>query len=182
MAGQTRSAKRAATAQRILEAAREEFATQGFEGATIRAIGDRAGVHASLVMQHYGSKAALFAHAVQLPSDSQQVAADHLRDVLDVRVGELPPETRALVRSMLTVEEAGEAMREFLDERARNLAISLEGDDAGLRAALIVSSILGLTVAQHFLKLRAFEGFTPEQIAQAAHEAIMASSAPRETT
>jgi AcrR family transcriptional regulator len=178
MPGQTRSAKRAATAQRILEAAREEFAAHGFEGATIRAIGDRAGVHASLVMQHYGTKAALFGSAVQLPADSNDAVEEHLRDVLDVRVGELPPETRALVRSMLTVPEAGESMREYLDERARNLATSLEGEDAELRAALIVSSILGLTVAQHFLELHAFEGYTPEQIARAAHAAIMASSAP----
>jgi AcrR family transcriptional regulator len=173
MAGETRSAKRAATAQRILEAAREEFAAHGFEGATIRAIGDRAGVHASLVMQHYGTKAALFAVAGQLtPEDDAEAVTEHLREVLTVRVGELPPEMRVLVRSMLTVAEAGETMREFLDERATNLATSLEGDDAELRAAVIVSSILGLTITQHFLKLRAFEGHTPEQIAAAAHAAM----------
>lgn len=90
MTGKTRDAKRAETAQRILEAAQEEFALRGFEGATIRSIADRAGVHASLVMQHYGSKASLFTIAVQLPDDDQQAASDHLFDVLDVRMGELP--------------------------------------------------------------------------------------------
>lgn len=173
MASETRSAKRAATAQRILEAAREEFAAHGFEGATIRAIGDRAGVHASLVMQHYGTKAALFAVAGQLaPEDDAEAVTEHLREVLTVRVGELPPEMRVLVRSMLTVPEAGEAMRAFLDERVTNLAASIEGDDAELRAAVIVSSILGLTITQHFLELHAFEGHTPEQIAAAAHAAM----------
>jgi AcrR family transcriptional regulator len=169
MTGKTRDAKRAATARRILEAAQEEFALHGFKGATIRSIADRAGVHASLVMQHYGSKAALFAIAVQLPDDDHQAASDHLLDVLDVRMGELPPETRALVRSMLTVPEAEAAMREFLEERIDNLKGSFEGPDAELRAALTVSGILGLTIARHFLKLRAFEDIPRESLVNAAH-------------
>jgi Tetracyclin repressor-like, C-terminal domain len=120
-------------------------------------------------MQHYGTKAALFATAARLPSDDQRIATDHLLDVLDVRLGELPPETRALVRSMLTVPEAGASMREFLDERVENLARSFEGDDAELRALLVVSSILGLTIAQHFLKLTAFETVDRRALAEAAH-------------
>jgi AcrR family transcriptional regulator len=167
--GTTRDAKRAQTAQRILEAAREEFATHGFEGTTVRGIADRAGVHASLVMQHYGTKAALFAVAVQLPSENDQVAAEHLLDVLDLRLGELPPETRALVRSMLTTPEAEASMREFLDERVENLASSFEGDDAEVRALLAVTSILGLTIAQHFLKLNAFATVPREALVAAAH-------------
>ncbi|MET0423733.1 MAG: TetR family transcriptional regulator [Actinoplanes sp.] len=169
MTGTTRDAKRARTAQRILEAAREEFAAHGYKGTTVRGIAERAGVHASLVMQHYGSKSALFAVAAQLPSDDPQVAADHLLDVLDVRLGELPPETRALVRSMLTVPEAEASMREFLDERVGNLAGSFEGPDAELRALLVVSSILGLTIAQHFLKLSAFERADRAALTEAAH-------------
>src|ERR1700712_993531 len=117
-----RDGKRGGSAERILDAAREEFAQRGFEKTTIRAIGDRAGVHASLVMQHYGTKAALFAVAGQVaPEDDAEAVTEHLREVLTVRVGELPPEMRVLVRSMLTVPEAGEAMREFLDERVTNL-------------------------------------------------------------
>jgi AcrR family transcriptional regulator len=161
-------AKRAATAQRILEAARQHFADHGYEGATIRGIAAGAGVDASLVMQHYGSKAALFAVAVQLPPDDEQVATEHLLDVLGVRLGELPPETRALVRSMLTVPEAADSMREFLDERVENLARSLDGDDARLRALITVSGILGLTIAQHFLKLSAFEGASRDELLVAA--------------
>ncbi|MEO8906851.1 MAG: TetR family transcriptional regulator [Microbacteriaceae bacterium] len=168
MVALTRDAKRARTAQRILEAARDQFATLGYEGATIRGIAASAGVDASLVMQHYGSKAALFGSAVQLPTGTGKMASDHLLDVLGVRLGELPPETRALVRSMLTVPEAADAMREYLDERVENLARSIDGDDAKLRALLTVSGILGLTITQHFLKLRAFEGAAPEELLDAA--------------
>ena len=163
----TRDARRARTAQRILDAAREEFAAHGYKGATIRAIADRAGVHASLVMQHYGTKAALFATAAELPDSG--TTEDHLLDVLDMRLGELPPETRALVRSMLTVPEAEQSMREFLDERVANLTRSFPGDDAEVRALLAVCGILGLTIARHFLKLRAFEDLPRQDLVEAAH-------------
>jgi AcrR family transcriptional regulator len=172
MAETSRDVKRARTAQRILDAAREEFASRGFEGATIRGIAAAAGVDASLVMQHYGSKAALFNAAVQLPANNGNSAAEHLLDVLTVRLGELPPETSALVQSMLTVPEAGATMRAYLDERVDNLARSLDGDDARLRALLIVSGILGLTITQHFLKLRAFDDVSHDALVRAARNWI----------
>ncbi|KEZ78724.1 TetR/AcrR family transcriptional regulator [Salinisphaera hydrothermalis] len=165
----SRSARRARSAQRILEAAQAEFAEHGFDGATVRAIAKRAGVHASLVMQHYGTKANLFAVAVQLPWNDQNGATDHLLDVLNVRVRELPPETRALVRSMLTDPDSEASMRDFLNDRVANLSQSFEGADAELRALLAVSSILGLTITQHFLKLQAFEGVSEDRLVEAAH-------------
>ncbi|GLY80822.1 TetR/AcrR family transcriptional regulator [Actinoallomurus iriomotensis] len=161
----TRAARRAATAQRILEAAQTEFGEHGLEGATVRSIAQRAGVDPSLVIQHYGSKNDLFAIAIRLPRESTgDDVAGHLFDVLDVRLGELPPETRALVRSMLTAPEATEAMRDFLNERVANLARAGGGDDADLRAALTVSSILGLTIARHFLRLDALAEISGPQI------------------
>jgi hypothetical protein len=123
-------------------------------------------------MQHFGSKAALFNAAVQLPANSSNSAAEHLLEVLAVRLGELPPETSALVQSMLTVPEAGVAMRAYLDERVDNLARSLDGDDAHLRALMIVSGILGLTITQHFLKLRAFDDVSHEALLEAARSWI----------
>lgn len=168
MPGTTRDAKRADSARRILDAARAEFALHGFDGATVRGIAERAGVHASLVMQHYGSKAALFESAVELPRDDTGTAADHLAAVLDARLTELPPETRALMRSMLTTPEARDFMRNHLEERVENLTASLEGDDAEVRALLAVCGILGLTVARHFLELPAFDRVPPEALLRAA--------------
>jgi AcrR family transcriptional regulator len=144
---ESRAAKRAATAQRILDAARAEFGERGLEAATIRRIAQRANVDPSLVMQHYGSKAALFAVAIQLDDARPGEVEAHLHDVLDVRLAALPPETRALVRSMLTAPEAAEA---------------------DLRAALIVSSILGLTIARHFLELDAFASASDADIGRVA--------------
>jgi len=157
----TRAARRAATAQRILEAARAEFGERGLEGATIRAIAERAGVDPSLVLQHYGSKDDLFALAIQLPADTpnDDVLA-HLVDVLAVRLGAPPAETTALVRSMLTAPEATAAMKAFLDERVENLARTSRATDAELRAALTVCGLLGITIARHFLRLDALAEVT----------------------
>jgi len=164
----SRAARRAATAQRILDAARAEFGEHGLEATTIRRIAQRANVDPSLVMQHYGSKAALFNSAIQLGTAGPGEIEAHLRDVLDVRLAALPPETKALVRSMLTAPEATDSMRAFLDERVANLSRAIGGDDADLRAALIVSSILGLIVARHFLKLDALANASDADVARVA--------------
>lgn len=151
---QTRAERREATAARILEAAQEEFGALGAENATIRGIARRAGVDPSLVLQHYGSKQALFSLAVRPAEDltTEEVPA-HLAEVLKERMRELPPATRALMRSMLTSPEAAEVMRDYLEERTANLARTLPGEDADLRASVIVASILGVTIARHILQL-----------------------------
>ena len=176
----SRAARRAATAQRILDAARAEFGEHGLEGATIRAIARRANIDPSLVMQHYGSKAALFAVAIQLDEAGTGEIEAHLHDVLDVRLAALPPETTALVRSMLTAPEAAASMSEFLNERVANLSRAMGGDDADLRAALIVSSILGLTIARHFLKLDALTSASDADIARVARPWVTTGVDPAE--
>ena len=170
----SRAARRAATGARILNAARQEFGDRGFEAATVRGVARRAGIDPSLVLQHYGSKSALFTAAIQLPAGEPEEAADHLAEVLKVRAAALPPEMRALVRSMLTVPEASEAVRLHLDERIGNLAAGIGGRDAELRAAIAVSSILGLTVARHFLQLRGVSSATEDDLVRAASQALTA--------
>ena len=169
-----RAARRAATYARILDAARQEFGDRGFEATTVRDVARRAGVDPSLVLQHYGSKAALFTAAIRLPADSPGEAVDHLVEVIAVRAGPLPPEMRALVRSMLTAPEAAEALRGHLDERIANLAASIGGEDAELRAAVAVSSVLGLTVARHFLGLRAISDAADDILVRVAGQAVTA--------
>ena len=174
----SRAARRAATAQRILDAARAEFGEHGLEAATIRGIARRAQVDPSLVMQHYGSKAALFNSAIQLGEAGPGEIEAHLHDVLDVRLAALPPETKALVRSMLTAPEAAAQVSAFLNERAANLSRAMSGDDADLRAALTVSSILGLIIARHFLQLDAFARASDADIARVARPWVTTGAGP----
>jgi AcrR family transcriptional regulator len=167
--------------ERILEAARVEFAANGFDGATIRDIAARAGADPSLVMQHHGSKAALFGSAVQLDAFTPSQVETHLHEVVDERVAGLPPELHALVRSMLTVPEATAAMRDYLDERVANLARAMDGDDTEVRAAVTVCAILGLTVGRHFLHLQAFDDTTDGQLARVARTLMSPVADPRKS-
>jgi len=163
----TRAQRREATAEKILRAAQEEFGERGVDGATIRGIARRAGVDPSLVLQHYGSKQALFSLAVRPVGElGGGEVLDHLADVLEMRLRELPPATRALMRSMLTSEDAAAVMRAYLEERATVLAATSAREDARLRAELIVASILGITIARHFLGLPALAGAGGEEAAQ----------------
>jgi AcrR family transcriptional regulator len=164
--GLTRAEQRAATATRILDAAQVEFGLLGEDGATVRSIARRAGVDPSLVLQHYGSKQGLFALAVRPAAHmtSEDVPA-HLAEVLKIRLQDLPPATRALMRSMLTSPEAAAIMREYLQERTANLAGAMTGEDAELRAALAVSSILGITIARHFIDLPALRNADDDTVA-----------------
>jgi hypothetical protein len=59
-------------------------------------------------------------------------------------------------------------MSEFLNERVANLSRAMGGEEADLRAALIVSSILGLTIARHFLTLDALTRASDTDIALVA--------------
>ena len=54
------------TRDAILAAARERFAADGYERATIRAIAKDAGIDPSMVMRYYGNKEGLFAAAVSI--------------------------------------------------------------------------------------------------------------------
>ena len=76
---------------------------------------------------------------------------------------------------MLTVPEASEAVRLHLDERIGNLAAGIGGPDAELRAAIAVSSILGLTLARHFLRLRAVSSATDDDLVRVASRALTAA-------
>ena len=169
-----RATRRAESARRILEAARAEFADRGYDATTIRAVAARAGVDPSLVMQHHGSKAALFRSSVQLAAGAPDEAESHLHEVIDARIAGLPPELYALVKSMLTAPEATATMRDYLDERTASLAHAIDGPDAQARAALIVCGILGLTVGRHFLQLTAFDDIAESDLARVARAWVSA--------
>ena len=117
-AGPTTAPRRSdATRAAILRAARERFAADGYDRATIRAIAADARIDPSMVMRYYGSKEGLFAAAAEfdlrLPDlagvPPEQLGEPLVRHFLDRWEGD---ETlAALLRAAATNPGAAERMR-----------------------------------------------------------------------
>src|SRR2546428_7583606 len=71
------------TREKILAAARSQFAKSGFESATIRGIAAGAHVDPKLVLHYFESKEGIFQAAMDFPFDPAQAIPELLRPGLD---------------------------------------------------------------------------------------------------
>ncbi|MGW0551924.1 TetR/AcrR family transcriptional regulator [Streptomyces altiplanensis] len=152
-----------ATRAAILDAARERFAADGYERATIRAIARDAGIDPSMVMRYYGNKEGLFAAAsefdLRLPDLGD--AAGPGRQVGAVLVGhfldrwEEDEVLTALLRVGVTNAAGAERMRAVFREQLGPVvaAVGPHPEEAPERAALVASQILGMALARYVLRL-----------------------------
>lgn len=174
-----RSERRERTRQRILTAARELFGDRGFERTTIRAIAAGAQVDPALVIQHFGSKRSLFSEAASAaPGEALQGDAEGLMEFLlltiGMKIGDLPETSLTTMRSMLTDRESAEHARAVLDRQVEQIAAVITAEDAELRAALIVATILGLRIARQFLAVDVLRAHPAQQIAESLRFALAA--------
>ncbi|WP_322756227.1 TetR family transcriptional regulator [Frankia sp. Cas3] len=156
-----RAERRARTRAAILDAARTVFGDCGYQGTTIRAVAGRADVDPALVMQHFGSKEALFIAAAEielgvdaaLPGPIDDLGERLLHHLLE-RLEVAPEATMSMLRSMLTHDQAAEAVRTaMINKEANPLADMIIGDDTELRSRLVASMMIGLIVARYLLKI-----------------------------
>ena len=73
--GRGRRAAGSGTRDRILDAARAEFAERGYLAASVRAISRRAAVDPALVRHYFGAKSNLFAAANDIPAQPERLIA-----------------------------------------------------------------------------------------------------------
>lgn len=168
-----RDERRRRTETAILDAARELFATEGFERTTIRAVAASAGIDPALVMQHFGSKERLFAastrwsheHQTILAATSDSFAAAAITDLLAHYEGDDREAAVALMRSCLTHPTALATMRDqVMCERKEAVAAGLTGDDVELRAGLFAACMIGLGMARYLIKLEPVASASPEDL------------------
>ncbi|MET8004972.1 TetR/AcrR family transcriptional regulator [Nonomuraea glycinis] len=177
----SRAERRQRTERRILDTARELFAQRGFERTTIRAVAQAAEVDPALVMQYYGSKQRLFDAAVRVAEPPAGEAGpeeliEELLGSLDVKLGELPPASLAMMRSMLTHPEAAASARGVLGRQIERVGRSLPGERARLRAALMTMIMLGVAVGHQLLELDELRDVSPEDIARLLRPCLQALS------
>lgn len=158
---QPRTGKRSdSTRAAILAAARERFAADGYERATIRAIAADANIDPSMVMRYFGNKEKLFATAAEF----------------DLRLpdpGSMPPETvgarmaghlvdrweddetlLALLRAGVTNPAAAQRMRELFAAQLLPTVAALARNRAEipLRAGLLATQALGFALTRYVLR------------------------------
>jgi AcrR family transcriptional regulator len=168
----------------ILAAARERFAGDGYDGASIRGIAASAGVDPGLVRHYFGSKEHLFVAAMEFPVDPAdevpRLLADG-RDGLGERLARSfleawdPPNGPfvALLRSVTTNEQAAEMLRQFVSrEVIGRVATSLKLDKPQLRAGLAASHLVGLAFMRHVIKLEPIASMDRKRLARLVGPAI----------
>ena len=148
----------------ILAAARELFAAEGFERATIRDIAARAAIDPALVIRYFGSKEGLFARAADFDLRLPDFAGlDPLGDRPGDR-GALPGDLGRRGRQWrpdhpaalggVERDRGGEAAATCSRDRSLPaLARAGGGSDAAARAGLVSSQLLGLALCRYVLKL-----------------------------
>ncbi|MGH3913322.1 MAG: TetR family transcriptional regulator [Pseudonocardiaceae bacterium] len=171
------------TRRTLLDAARIEFTQRGYEGATVRAIAQRAGVDPAMVNHWFGSKDGLFVAAMEIPvnpdeiiprllaGDPEQLAERILRTFLSVWDANGGGALTALMRSVASHEQAARMMREFVSRVIFGRVVSTVAPDAPeLRAALCGTQIAGLGMIRYVIRL--------EPLASADHDTVVTAIAP----
>lgn len=161
-----------ATKAAILEAARERFAADGYERATIRAIARDARIDPSMVMRYYGSKEGLFAAASVIDLRIPGLGALPGKHIGAVLVGhfldrwEQDDVLTGLLRVGVTNEAGAERMRAVFADQLGPIAAGVCPDpaDAPRRAALVASQILGMALARYVLRIGPAVSMSREEI------------------
>jgi AcrR family transcriptional regulator len=161
-----------ATRTAILDAARERFAADGYERATIRAIAKDANIDPSMVMRYYGNKEGLFAAAVaidlKLP-DPASLPRDEVGRALVTHFLAMWEENEvltALLRVGATNQAGAERMRGIFGEQLLPIArrVCPDPEQAPARAALASSQLLGLALTRYVLRFPPAVALAPEEV------------------
>jgi AcrR family transcriptional regulator len=156
----------------ILAAARERFAADGYERATIRAIAAAAGIDPSMVIRYYGSKEGLFAAAAEfelrLPDPRGVPRGEFGARLVEffLQRWEDDDSLQALLRVGATNEIAAARLRQiFVDQLTPIVALAAPtGADVASRAGLVASQMLGIAVTRYVLRLTPVAEMPREQL------------------
>jgi AcrR family transcriptional regulator len=144
--------------QALLDAAQELFGQNGFEGTTVRDIGEHAGVDHALIARYFGSKAdlyiaALVAEARGDQAPSQFEGLNEMADGMLSRMDEsgLGPVMQALIRS----DTSSQIRKAAQNHMARRLVDPIvahtsrsEINEAQLRSEIVASALIGVSLGR----------------------------------
>ena len=161
-----------ATRHAILTAARERFAADGYERATIRAIAKDASIDPSMVMRYYGNKEGLFAAAVSIDLEIPDLSTLPRHDVglalvtHFLAMWEENEVLTALLRVGATNQAGAERMQEIFRDQLMPVARAVcpDPEQVPARAGLAATQVLGLALTRYVLRFPPTVALSREEI------------------
>jgi AcrR family transcriptional regulator len=146
-----------ATRRALLAAAQELFAAEGYEGTTVRAVADRAGVNQALLFRYFGNKEALFAEAAtELALAPLSGPPETLLERILAAMLDDAPGAGMFFAVLRSGGKAAETVREQLgaaySEAFAALATTDDPADAAVRADLLLAWLLGIAQVRTVLR------------------------------
>jgi AcrR family transcriptional regulator len=156
----------------ILAAARERFAADGYERATIRAIAADAAIDPSMVMRYYGNKERLFAAAAEFDLELPALARiprEEIGAALAAHFLERWERDEALLillRAGVTNEAVAERMRTIVAAQLAPAVAEATGNapDTAVRASLAASQVLGMALCRYVLEFPALVAMSRQEV------------------
>jgi AcrR family transcriptional regulator len=175
----TDSADAPAARDRILAAAREEFAERGYDKTSVRGIAKAAEVDPALVHHYFGTKEQVFEASIEVAVGPLLSAPGSIAEGPLDGVGERlarfffgvweNPATRkallAIVRSAMNNEAAAGVFRRLISTQLlRRIAVQLDLPDAELRAELAAAQLVGIAMLRYVIKVEPLASADPDEI------------------
>lgn len=166
--------------ERILEAARAEFAERGYDKTSVRGIAKAAGVDPALVHHYFGTKDEVFAAAIELSFEPALIIPAIIGESAE-GIGERlaryflsvweNPVTRApllaIIRSALTHEAAAKVLRGFVLRRLlERVTDDLDVPNPKFRAELAASHMIGIAILRYVVQVEPLASARPEEIVE----------------
>ncbi|MBU6265966.1 MAG: TetR/AcrR family transcriptional regulator [Sphingomonadales bacterium] len=166
-----------ATRNRILEAAFECFAEQGYSRAGIREIAEKAGIASSLVIRYFGSKVALFeralVHALYTRALFIADKADFGRQMAMLLVEESDTRLTAMTVLALGDPEAEAVVRRVVAQHTVGPLIEWLGEpEAIARATSVYALMTGFTMMLRLSENRRLPAGTVDWLARAFQDLV----------
>ena len=154
----------------VLSAAKQRFATEGYEKTTLRVIAQDAHVDPSMVLYLFGSKEELFRESLRLIIDPEVLvaaligAADDDPDIgtrmvrTYLRIWETPDTAasmRAMLQSATSNSDAQDAFRGFMQNYVLTAVSRVlgGGEEARLRAMLAAGTLVGTAMLRYIIQV-----------------------------
>jgi AcrR family transcriptional regulator len=160
-----------ASRRALLEAAAALFDERGYQGATVRDIGDRAGVDAALIARYFGGKEGLYLAALEeterppLPTDPSAIFAKFLGTSEDhgsnnpiclaMVSPSLSPELRDQVGALMARRVVGPLTQRLAEDGVQ---------EPQLRAELLVAVALGATLTRSSGTMKALAAASLDEV------------------